>query len=137
MLTGLTGLLVVTGVHSGGLAVVQADQPTCGAQSDPDTTITANAGGQFAIGLAANHTTGYSWQLTAAPDEAVAQLLASVYVLPDPSPGPLLAGAGGRECWLFSAIAPGQSTLTLDYRRPFDPPEVAPERSASFTITVQ
>ncbi|HZU76425.1 MAG TPA: protease inhibitor I42 family protein [Dehalococcoidia bacterium] len=131
-------LLATQGVRAHRLALAQTVEPSCAAQSDPNTPITVSADDEFAIGLPSNKTTGYSWQLDAAPDPGVAYWLASVYVLPaPPAAGAPIVGAGGRECWIFYATGPGQTTLTLDYLRPFDPPGTPPAQSATFTVIVQ
>jgi predicted secreted protein len=112
-------------------------EPSCPAQSDQTVPIMAQPGETFALGLPSNRTTGYLWQLAASPDPSVVQFVANVYVTPaPPSGGAPIVGAAGRECWVFSAVAMGQTTLTLDYLRPFDPPGTPPAQSATFTIIV-
>jgi predicted secreted protein len=110
----------------------QQFEPTCPAQSNPIEPISASAGDLFAIGTLSNPTTGYSWQMAMEPDPNVATFVADVYVQPDSR----LLGAGGRECWVFSAVQPGSITVTFLYLRPFDPPEIPPANMATFTIVV-
>jgi len=138
LVMALALLLVAQAVPAEKVALAQVGQPSCPAQSDPGTAISVSAGAEFAIGLPSNHTTGYSWQLAAAPDPSIAYLDTSVYVLAaPPATGQPLAGAGGRECWVFYAAAAGSTTLTLNYGRPFDPPGTAPAQSLTFTVDVQ
>jgi len=118
-------------------AFAQVSEPTCPAQSDQTQPIMAKSGNMFAIGLPSNPTTGFLWRMDNSPDSTVAQLVAAVYVAPaPPSGGPPLAGAGGRECWIFNAVGAGQTTITLDYLRPFDPPATPPGQSDTFTVVV-
>jgi len=50
--------------------------------------VTLEVGGQVTLELQANPTTGYSWELTAAPDTAVVRLVSDDYVRPaEPIPG--------------------------------------------------
>jgi len=118
-------------------AVAQLAEPSCPAQSDQIQPLMAKAGNMFAIGLPSNPTTGFLWRMDTSPDSTVAQLVAAVYVAPaPPSAGPPVAGAGGRECWIFSAVGAGQTTITLDYLRPFDPPGTPPGQSDTFAVVV-
>jgi inhibitor of cysteine peptidase len=130
-------LLVSVGSALPQRVVAQAVEPSCAAQTDPDAPISVKSGDSFAIGVSSNHTTGYSWQLSGPPDAAIAQMIASVYVLPAPAgAGAPLIGAGGRECWIFNAGGAGTTTIGMDYLRPFDPPGTPPGQSATFTIVV-
>jgi inhibitor of cysteine peptidase len=130
MLTPLAGF-------TSSAALAQAE-PTCPAQSDPASPIMIKSGAMFAIGLPSNPTTGFLWRMDSPPDTSVAQLQGAVYVAPaPPSAGsPPLAGAGGRECWIFNAVGSGQTTITLNYLRPFDPPSTPPGQSDTFTVVV-
>jgi predicted secreted protein len=123
---------------SSGGASAQPFEPSCPAQSNPIEPISANAGDLFAIGMLSNPTTGYSWQMATPPDANVAQFVSNVYVEPSlPANGQPLLGAGGRECWIFSAIQAGSTTAVFNYLRPFDPPDTPPANTATFTIVVQ
>jgi inhibitor of cysteine peptidase len=135
---GVALILASLAVVPPGRVLAQVSEPTCPAQSDQTTTITVSSGAMFAIGLPSNPTTGFLWRMDSPPDSTVAQLQGAVYVAPTPSAsgGPPIAGAGGRECWIFSAVAAGQTTITLDYLRPFDPPSTPPGKSETFTVVV-
>src|SRR4051812_17319489 len=58
------------------------DTPPCPDASSPNNLVTVNPGDRFTLGLAANRTTGYSWQLVQPPDASVAQLVGSSYEAP-------------------------------------------------------
>lgn len=47
-----------------------------------------------------------------------------------------LMGASERECWIFTATAPGQTTLTFSLGRPWEK-EVPPSKTVTFDITVE
>lgn len=100
--------------------------------SDPDVVIQVDAPQQFVIVLESNPTTGYSWEMAEAPDADEVQFVGKEYV----SGGAGRPGAGGVECWTFEAVGPGETAIGMIYHRPFDPPETAPARTASFTIDV-
>ena len=139
LVLGAALILVLAPLAAGiGSRALAQGEPTCPSQSDPGTPLSAKAGGMFAIGLPSNPTTGFVWRMDTPPDSSVAELLGAVYVAPgSSSPGsPPIAGAGGRECWIFSAVAAGQTTMTLDYLRPFDPPGTPPGQSDTFTVVV-
>jgi inhibitor of cysteine peptidase len=108
------------------------EPPACPDPDDSDAPITASVGDQFVVALAANVTTGYSWQLDDPGDTNVVQVVGSEYV----APGQQMPGAGGKECWTFQAAAPGTTTLGLSYRRPFEPPSIPPVRTKQITVTV-
>jgi len=108
------------------------EMPGCPEEpTDPDAIIQVEAGQQFVIVLAANHTTGFSWTVAEQPDTSVAQVVSDDYL---PSGGP--PGAGGRECWVFLATGPGETQIGMIYRRPFDPPGTPPGRTATFNVDV-
>jgi inhibitor of cysteine peptidase len=134
----VTLILASLAVVPPGRVLAQVSEPTCPAQSDQTQPIMAKTGNMFAIGLPSNPTTGFLWRMDSPPDATVAQLQAAVYVAAaTPATGsPPIAGAGGRECWIFSAVAAGQTTITLDYLRPFDPPATPPGQSDTFTVVV-
>lgn len=99
--------------------------------SDPATPIAVTAGQVFVIELESNPSTGYSWQLTAIPDLAVARFVLAAHV-PDGSGRP---GASGVDRFAFRAIGVGTSTISLAYLRPWETDQ-PPAKTAEFTIIV-
>jgi inhibitor of cysteine peptidase len=79
-----------------------------------DTVSLAN-GGRLVVTLDSNPTTGYSWGL-AELDDSVLTEVNNTFTL---SPGclPFMVGCGGYETWRFDAVAPGTTTLRLEYRQ--------------------
>jgi inhibitor of cysteine peptidase len=98
-------------------AAAQQSSACDSAVSNPTGPVSAPAGQTFGFRLDSNHTTGYSWIITQPPNSAVADPLDMTYI--EPQQG--LPGAGGQDCFTFSAAAPGSTSVELAYRRPFEP----------------
>jgi len=95
--------------------------------------VTLAAGGMLTVTLESNITTGYSWNENAnIGDKTVMQQTDHKYQ-PPATPIP---GAGGKEVWTFKALKAGQSTISMEYRRPFEP-TAAPAKTFSLTLVVQ
>jgi len=107
-------------VPAGGGAVVTEPGP-----------VEVGVGQQVTLELASNPTTGYSWELTSAPDTAVVRIVSDTYVPPDAQ----IPGAGGVQRIVVEGVAAGEATLDLGYRRPWEA-DVPPSETASFDITV-
>lgn len=80
---------------------------------DPARAIRAAVGETFALALTGNPTTGYTWQ--AAVDPRYLALVGEEFEPVDAG-----VGSGGQEVFRFRALAPGQSKIDCDYRRPWD-----------------
>lgn len=120
-------LAVATTVSSPPVAA--DDTPVCPVSSDPNVPIVVTQGDQFVIALASNRSTGYQWQLAEPLNNDIVNLATSQYVALANLPG-----AGGKECWTFSAVGAGQTTISMKYVRPFDPTVVG--KSEDFEVTV-
>lgn len=81
-----------------------------------DNPVYVNKGGEFIIALEANHTTGFSWQLTEAFDEGVLELVNTAYEAPEGD----VVGAPGEEQWTFKALGDGRTYLHFAYVRPWE-----------------
>jgi inhibitor of cysteine peptidase len=79
---------------------------------DPVQAIHVAVGETFAIALASNPTTGYTWQT--AVDPRCLTLLAQ-----ELEPGGDAIGAGGQEVFRFRARQAGEAEITFEYRRPW------------------
>lgn len=108
-------------------------QPASGSAQQTADSITLAPGEEFTITLDSNRTTGYSWRLAQPLDESLVALVGSDYT---PSGAGGLAGAGGTEVWTFHALAPGQTTIALEYVRPWET-GVAPARTHATTVFIQ
>jgi predicted secreted protein len=100
--------------------------------SDSGAPVSIKAGQTLAVRLDSNPSTGYVWQVRQA-DGAVLILQGDPqYIAPADAP----PGAGGVQVFRFTAATAGQSTLTLVYRRPFEP-DAAPAQTFSVQVTVE
>ena len=81
----------------------------------------------FVIELKSNPTTGYSWK--ADFDENFLSLVKSEYV-PD---SPELIGSGGVEKFTFTSLKQGTTTITMNYKRPW---EEASIETQVFKVTI-
>jgi predicted secreted protein len=79
---------------------------------EPTQTIRVAPGEDFALVLAGNPTTGYSWQ--AEVDEECLQPLGREF-----EPRGSGIGAGGREVLRFRALQAGETEIKLEYKRPW------------------
>jgi len=97
-----------------------------------ENIISVRVGTTFTIELASNATTGFAWQPIVDPagilTEGEHQYLA---------PGTAVPGAGGWEWFRYTATAAGTATITLEYRRPWEPASVPPAATTTFAVTVK
>jgi len=96
-----------------------------------DSSIKAQAGGNFLIRLDSNPTTGYSWELADDYSQTVIELIESTYQAPETQ----RKGAGGQELWQFKAVGTGNTLITLRYRRPWEE-GVPPIKTQTFEVAV-
>lgn len=95
--------------------------------------VTLATGGMLTVTLESNITTGYSWNENAnIGDNTVMQQTNHIYQ----PPATAIPGAGGKEVWTFKAIKAGKSTISMEYRRPFEP-TATPAETFSLTLVVQ
>ena len=99
--------------------------------TDPKETIKVSPGASFDIVLASNPTTGYSWGPAKVSDDKVVKFVSSKFIAKKSR----LAGSGGKEVWTFSALAPGKTTILLQYKRPWEKDKV-PIEEVTFTVIV-
>lgn len=90
-------------------------------------------GGTLTITLESNITTGYSWNETAnIGDKLVLQQTSHKY---EPATTSVL-GAAGKEVWTIKALKAGKSTISMEYRRPFEP-SVAPAKTFTLSVVIK
>jgi inhibitor of cysteine peptidase len=99
------------------------------AYQQPGASIAVGVGQRFAVELDGNPTTGYSWQLAAAPGDQV-RLVDDDFT---PSGGQI--GSGGVQRFTFEALATGTTSLAFAYVRPWET-GVAPVNAAQFPVKV-
>ncbi|UFS72214.1 protease inhibitor I42 family protein [Geomonas sp. RF6] len=98
-----------------------------------DTTgssTTMAVGGCIQIALRGNATTGFAWELAPGAEDILA--LEGEPEFTADSSG---IGAGGVFTFTFRAVAPGEATLTLVYRRPWEK-EMAPLKNYQLKVSV-
>ncbi|MGN0772224.1 MAG: protease inhibitor I42 family protein [Candidatus Ventricola sp.] len=86
---------------------------SCATAESPDAGHTAT------LSLDANPSTGYSWTGSVLVGDAVQLDSAEGAYIPDDQSG-TLAGAGGQTQYAVTAVKPGSSILTFDYRRSWE-----------------
>ena len=99
---------------------------------DDGETVRIKKGGEIMLSLASNSSagsTGYAWKLRDTGSAAAIELTDSSFE--DSGPG---VGSGGVSHFHFSAREPGTHTVTLEYRRPWDP---AGSGSETFTVEIE
>lgn len=100
--------------------------------SDPAKPVNVKLGDKFTISLESNRTTGYTWQLAEQPDRKMLQFRGTKYITGDTK----TVGAGGFEKWVFTAAKKGRTTLSFNYRRPWEN-AVPPAKKAVFYVTIE
>ena len=85
----------------------------------------------ISIVLEANPTTGYRWDPVGL-DEAVLTQVSGEFNPPSSD----AVGASATQTLIFRAVAPGSTTLTLGYARPWET-GVAPAQTFTVQVTVQ
>ncbi|PXX64254.1 inhibitor of cysteine peptidase [Nocardia tenerifensis] len=116
--------------------------PTSGQDPAPVTATEADDGQErrVAVGqtlvvtLPANPSTGYMWQI-AGLDTNLLQAQGDPGFKPDPNV-PVAPGSGGGSVWTFVGKAPGITTLSMDYLRPWEQ-GIEPAQKFSLTIKVE
>ena len=99
--------------------------------TEPDEVIKVKAGEEFTITLETNPNTGLHWEVAVELD---ATILNVNNVRKEFVPDSAREGSPGVDVWTFTAIAPGETTITLGYYRGFS--DVA-SRTLVFKIIVK
>lgn len=96
-----------------------------------ETSITVATGTSFTIELDSNATTGYQWTLLPLTGSVVT---AGDHSYINPTGGAV--GSGGWERFVFTAGSAGSATITLEYRRPFEPASTPAIDTVTYSVTV-
>jgi inhibitor of cysteine peptidase len=132
----LAASLLLAGCAAAPIAGSAPAQPADGGPRAFDlrsVRIDVRQGETFELRLPSTPSTGYRWELVDPVPEAVRPVQVS---RSDPARGDLV-GAPTQEAWTFQAARAGAGTLGFVFRRPLDPPAVAPAQRASFRIEVR
>jgi predicted secreted protein len=84
-------------------------------EADNGTTVTEVQGSMFAVSLAENPTTGYSWNATISQG---LELIDETYEENAHAPG--MVGVGGTHWWILRASTPGTQEFSAAYIRPWE-----------------
>jgi len=84
-----------------------------------DGQVTLEVGQRFTVTLESNPSTGYRWEWVDR-QESILEQMGEVEFKPRETGDPPLVGAGGWDIFTFEAVSPGQMTLKLVYRRPWE-----------------
>ena len=88
-------------------------------------------GASFKVTLCANPSTGFGWEEAVIGDPALIEQVSREFVGPDSQPPP--PGTPGQEVWTFKALQPGQTSISVDYSRPWEGGE---KGEWTFTLTL-
>lgn len=75
--------------------------------------------GSLIVTLFSNPTTGYSWSEAEISAPAVIEQDSHNFVAP-PESTPPVAGAGGKDVWVFDSLTPGTATIKMSYGQPWE-----------------
>ena len=90
-------------------------------------------GGSLTVTLESNATTGFEWELVNITDETVLEQVGEQeYKAPEAG----AIGVGGEEVWTFKALKKGKSTISMEYRRPWEE-GVEPAQTFALTVVVK
>lgn len=102
------------------------------ALTDPAAPIEVQAGETFHIVLTSNPSTGYHWDFIGELDGNIVEFVSSGYTADEP----VMPGSGGVDVWTFTAVAAGQTQITLGSFPP-DTSITEPQETMTFDIIVK
>jgi inhibitor of cysteine peptidase len=129
---GMKIFLITALLFTSLFSVVEASEWSL-TEKDSSREVSLKKGDRLLVQLAANPTTGYSWNLQIMGDNILSQGK-SQYKPSDKSGN--LVGSGGTEIWKFRAQHPGSTRLDFSYARPWEK-GVFPVRILHFPVTVK
>ena len=100
---------------------------------DAGKVVNVPAGEEVMVTLESNITTGYSWTENATLSNGAVLRQTSHEYQP---PAEAIPGRGGQEVWTFKALAAGTTTVSMEYKRPFEPNN-PPANTFNVTVTVK
>lgn len=109
----------------------RSSAPTEVLQADASKGVKIAVGEQFDFVLEANATTGFTWRLVEPKDEQFIKMVKNEYH--EPNTGTV--GAGGTDHWIFEGARAGETTVKLEYVRPWEP-DAAPDTTVELKVTI-
>jgi uncharacterized protein len=101
-----------------------------GGQTAANTTINTSTNNEFNVTLDSNPSTGYQWQVRSI-DETIVKLKNDEYIPPKSE----LVGASGKQVLAFEALKEGNTTIMLEYIRPWEPETPAQVYSVNVIVS--
>ena len=96
--------------------------------------VTLRVDGELTVALAANPSTGYTWEVSGAADPAVLEQVGEPVYEASPT-DTMVVGSGGTMTFEFRAVGAGTTTLELAYLRPWEE-GVEPVDTVTIDVTV-
>ena len=90
-------------------------------------------GDSFRVILCSNPTTGFQWSEAQVSDQTVLKQTDHSFVPPGETG---IVGAAGQDVWTFKALKEGESTVSMEYSRPWEGGEKI-EWTFTLTVTVK
>jgi inhibitor of cysteine peptidase len=100
-------------------------------QADAAKGVNIAVGEQFDLVLESNETTGFTWQMVEPTDEQVVKKISEEYI--ESNTGQV--GAGGTDHWTFEGAHSGETTIKMEYVRPWEP-KASPDKTVELKVTV-
>jgi len=101
-----------------------------GKQAQTNSTVHTSVSKEFNITLNSNPSTGYGWHVKGI-DASTVKLINDQYISPESG----LVGASGKQVLSFQALREGNTTITLEYVRPWEPDKPASVYSVNVVIS--
>lgn len=113
----------------------QGDPPLYMMSGEHETRIAVRQAGDFLIKIKSNPTTGYSWALLKPVDEKILKFKGLKEEDDQEIEQPLI-GQPTYEIFVLEALAPGKTTVELQYRRPWEK-DVPPIKTYKIHIIIE
>ena len=102
-------------------------------ESNNGQPTTIKVGAKLIIELDSNPSTGYTWEISVIDERILKKSGDPEFKPASSTPMP---GQGGTQIFYFEAVAPGTTTLTLIYHRPFET-SVPPTKTYTIKVIVE
>jgi inhibitor of cysteine peptidase len=99
--------------------------------NESSTSIEVASGGKFEIDLAANDTTGYTWNKNEVYDKAYLELVESKYKTAEP----VRPGSPGTQVYIFKALKPGATTVKMTNKRSWE--STSSDKTLTFNVNIK
>ena len=117
ILTVMSVLICLSACSAGPSLEVSCDE--FGKNNHIKSNIEVSTGETFTVTLCSNPTTGFQWQETAEiGDQSILQQTNHEYIAPQGNTPAV--GASGVEKWTFKALKNGNTTVSMEYGRPWE-----------------